>query len=91
MPGRSTKALQPATTEMLAWLASDDGLDAAAASHLLGQVVRTDVANVSARPTRGVPGGEAVVGVRGQSANDAYVQERGGIRFANPNNGLNAA
>ena len=40
------QALQPATTEMLAWLASDYGLDAAAASHLLGQVVRTDVANV---------------------------------------------
>jgi len=40
------QALQHATTEMLAWLASDYGLDAAAASHLLGQVVRYDVANV---------------------------------------------
>ena len=40
------QALQHATTEMLAWLASDYGLDAAAASHLLGQVVRYDIANV---------------------------------------------
>jgi hypothetical protein len=28
------------------WLAADFGLDAIAASHLLGQVVRYDVANV---------------------------------------------
>jgi acetamidase/formamidase len=40
------QALQHATTEMLAWLASDYGLDLAAASHLLGQAVRYDVANV---------------------------------------------
>jgi acetamidase/formamidase len=40
------QALQHATTEMLAWLASDFGLDAIAASHLLGQVVRYDVGNV---------------------------------------------
>ena len=40
------QALQHATTEMLAWLASDYGLDTIAASHLLGQVVRYDVANV---------------------------------------------
>jgi acetamidase/formamidase len=40
------QALQHATTEMMQWLASDYGLDAAAASHLLGQRVRYDVANV---------------------------------------------
>jgi amidase len=40
------QALQHATTEMLAWLGSDYGLDAAAGSHLLGQTVRYDVANV---------------------------------------------
>lgn len=40
------QALQHATTEMLEWLRSDFGLDATAASHLLGQCVRYDVANV---------------------------------------------
>ena len=40
------QALQHATTEMLAWLASDFGLDTTAASHLLGQAVRYDIANV---------------------------------------------
>jgi acetamidase/formamidase len=40
------QALQHATTEMLAWLASDYGLDAIAASQVLGQAVRYDVANV---------------------------------------------
>jgi acetamidase/formamidase len=40
------QALQHATTEMLAWLAADYGLDTVAASHLLGQAVRYDVANV---------------------------------------------
>lgn len=40
------QALQHATSEMLDWLASDYGLDRTAASHLLGQVVRYDVANV---------------------------------------------
>ncbi|HHY49049.1 MAG TPA: acetamidase [Alphaproteobacteria bacterium] len=40
------QALQHATTEMLAWLGSDYGLDLTAASHLLGQVVRYDVGNV---------------------------------------------
>jgi acetamidase/formamidase len=40
------QALQHATTEMLAWLGEDHGLDATAASHFLGQVVRYDVANV---------------------------------------------
>ena len=40
------QALQHATTEMLAWLASDYGLEITAASHFLGQVVRYDVANV---------------------------------------------
>jgi acetamidase/formamidase len=40
------QALQHATTEMLNWLTSDYGLDKRAASHLLGQVVRYDVANV---------------------------------------------
>jgi acetamidase/formamidase len=40
------QALQHATTEMLAWLEEDYGLDAISASHLLGQTVRYDVANV---------------------------------------------
>ena len=40
------QALQHATTEMLTWLGQDYGLDAVAASHLLGQVVRYDVGNV---------------------------------------------
>ena len=40
------QALQHATTEMLAWLSEDYGLDATAASHFLGQVARYDVANV---------------------------------------------
>ncbi len=40
------QALQHATTEMLSWLAEDYGLDARAASHLMGQVVRYDVGNV---------------------------------------------
>ena len=40
------QALQHATTEMLAWLAGDFGLDPAAASHLLGQAVCYDIANV---------------------------------------------
>ncbi len=40
------QALQHATTEMLRWLAEGFGLDAASASHLLGQCVRYDVANV---------------------------------------------
>jgi acetamidase/formamidase len=40
------QALQHATSEMLAWLAADFGMDAVSASHLLGQTVRYDVANV---------------------------------------------
>jgi len=40
------QALQHATTEMLAWLAQDYGLDKVAASHVLGMNVRYDVANV---------------------------------------------
>lgn len=40
------QALQHATTEMLRWLSEDYGLDATAASHLLGQVVHYDVGNV---------------------------------------------
>lgn len=40
------QALQHATTEMLKWLGEDYGLDAKAASHLLGQAVRYDVGNV---------------------------------------------
>ncbi len=40
------QALQHATTEMIAWLGEDYGLDPLAASHLLGQTVRYDVANV---------------------------------------------
>jgi amidase len=40
------QALQHATTEMLDWLIQDYGLDAVAASHVMGQAVRYDVANV---------------------------------------------
>jgi acetamidase/formamidase len=40
------QALQHATTEMLHWLDEDYGLDARAASHVMGQVVRYDVGNV---------------------------------------------
>jgi acetamidase/formamidase len=40
------QALQHATSEMMRWLRADYGLDATAASHLLGQRVRYDVANV---------------------------------------------
>ena len=40
------QALQHATSEMLRWLGEDYGLDARAASHLMGQVVRYDVGNV---------------------------------------------
>ena len=40
------QALQHATTEMHAWLMEDYGLDAVGASHLMGQCVRYDVANV---------------------------------------------
>jgi len=40
------QALQHATTDMFHWLTSDYGLSRAAASHLMGQVVRYDVGNV---------------------------------------------
>jgi acetamidase/formamidase len=40
------QALQHATTDMFNWLCSDYGLSPAAASHLMGQVVRYDVGNV---------------------------------------------
>ena len=40
------QALQHATTEMLDWLIADYGLDEVAASHVMGQAVRYDVANV---------------------------------------------
>lgn len=40
------QALQHATTEMSRWLGEDYGLDARAASHLMGQTVRYDVGNV---------------------------------------------
>jgi acetamidase/formamidase len=40
------QALQHATTEMVRWLGEDYGLDARAASHVMGQVVRYDVGNV---------------------------------------------
>lgn len=40
------QALQHATTEMLNWLMEDYGLDEVAASHVMGQHVRYDVANV---------------------------------------------
>jgi acetamidase/formamidase len=40
------QALQHATTEMVRWLAQDYGLDAFAASTLLGQCVEYDVGNV---------------------------------------------
>ena len=40
------QALQHATTEMLAWLEQDFGLDKVSASHVLGMAVRYDIANV---------------------------------------------
>ena len=40
------QALQHATTEMLDWLIEDFGLDEIAASHVMGQAVRYDIANV---------------------------------------------
>ncbi len=40
------QALQHAVTEMMHWLSTDFGLGAADASHVLGQCVRFDVANV---------------------------------------------
>jgi acetamidase/formamidase len=40
------QALQHATTEMLNWLMEDHGLDEVAASHIMGQKVRYDIANV---------------------------------------------
>lgn len=40
------QALQHATTEMLDWLILDYGLDEVAASHVMGQAVRYDIANV---------------------------------------------
>jgi amidase len=40
------QALQHATTEMLDWLIQDFGLDEVSASHLMGQAVRYDIANV---------------------------------------------
>jgi acetamidase/formamidase len=40
------QALQHATTDMYGWLKADYGLSPAAASHLMGQVVRYDVGNV---------------------------------------------
>ena len=40
------QALQHATTEMLDWLMQDYGLDEVAASHVMGQAVRYEIANV---------------------------------------------
>jgi amidase len=40
------QALQHATTEMVAWLGEDFGLEPRAASHVMGQVVRYDIGNV---------------------------------------------
>jgi len=40
------QALQHATTEMLDWLTQDYGLDEVSASHVMGQAVRYDIANV---------------------------------------------
>ncbi len=40
------QALQHATTAMLDWLMEDYGLDEVAASHIMGQAVRYDIANV---------------------------------------------
>jgi amidase len=40
------QALQHATTEMLDWLMQDYDLDDVAASHIMGQAVRYDIANV---------------------------------------------
>ena len=40
------QALQHATTEMLDWLIQDYGLDEVSASHVMGQAVRYEIANV---------------------------------------------
>ena len=40
------QALQHATTEMLEWLMQDYALDAVAASHVMAEAVRYDIANV---------------------------------------------
>ncbi|MEQ1524934.1 MAG: acetamidase/formamidase family protein [Aestuariivirga sp.] len=40
------QALQHATTEMLDWLIQDYGLEEVSASHVMGQAVRYDIANV---------------------------------------------
>jgi acetamidase/formamidase len=40
------QALQHATTELLRWLEQDHGLDVTAASHLLGQCISYEIANV---------------------------------------------
>ena len=40
------QALQHATTELHGWLMADYGLDAVAASHVMGQLARYDIANV---------------------------------------------
>ncbi|MEO6607374.1 MAG: acetamidase/formamidase family protein [Aestuariivirga sp.] len=40
------QALQHATTEMLDWLIQEYGLDIVSASHIMGQAVRYDIANV---------------------------------------------
>ena len=40
------QALQHATTEMLDWLVQDHGFDEVSASHVMGQAVRYDIANV---------------------------------------------
>ena len=40
------QALQHATTEMLNWLIEEHGLDEVSASHVMGQAVRYDIANV---------------------------------------------
>lgn len=40
------QALQHATTDMFRWLTEEHGLSPAAASHLMGQVVRYDIGNV---------------------------------------------
>lgn len=50
MPSRWKRRSQHATTEMLAWLREDYGLDTVAASYLLGQTVHYDVGNNAHHP-----------------------------------------
>ena len=63
------QALQHATTEMIDWLIADYGLDEVSASHVMGQCVRYDVANVF-NPAYSVAcriGRDALAGIAGKA------------------------